>query len=72
VLAKTPDVWATFGVPPRKDSIRVFVAPKDEKRARWLLGEAIGEPVPSPEDASGGHPAARHQQRMEDRSRAES
>lgn len=48
VLAKTPDPFAAFGVPARKDSIRVFVAPNDEKRARWLLGEAIGEALPPP------------------------
>lgn len=41
ILAKTADPFAPFGVPPRPDSIRVFVVAADEKRARWLLGEAI-------------------------------
>jgi len=41
VYIKSGDPMASFGVPPAPGSIRLFVQAGDEKRARWLLGEAI-------------------------------
>ena len=41
VYIKSGDPMATFGMPPAPGSIRLFVQAGDEKRARWLLGEAI-------------------------------
>ena len=41
VYIKSGDPMATFGIPPAPGSIRLFVQAGDEKRARWLLGEAI-------------------------------
>jgi len=70
VLAKTPDPFAAFGVPARKNSIRFFVSANDEKRARWLLGEAIGDPIP-PDGTDAPEPRITHRHRVEDRSRAE-
>src|SRR5439155_828790 len=32
---------ASFGMPPAPGSIRLFVQAGDEKRARWLPGEAV-------------------------------
>jgi hypothetical protein len=41
VYIKSGDPMASFGIPPAPGSIRLFVQAGDEKRARWLLGEAI-------------------------------
>jgi len=40
VYIKSGDPLASFGMPPAPGSIRLFVHAGDEKRARWLLGEA--------------------------------
>jgi len=39
VFVKSRDVLATFGVGPLPGTLEVFVQARDEKRARWLLGE---------------------------------
>jgi hypothetical protein len=41
VYVKSADPMSSFGVPPSPGSLRVFVYARDEKRARWLLGERI-------------------------------
>jgi len=41
VYIKSGDPMASFGMPPAPGSIRLFVQAGDEKRARWLLGEAV-------------------------------
>jgi len=41
VYVKSGDPMASFGMPPAPGSIRLFVQAGDEKRARWLLGEAV-------------------------------
>ena len=41
VYIKSGDPMASFGMPPAPGSISLFVRAGDEKRARWLLGEAV-------------------------------
>jgi hypothetical protein len=41
VFVKAFDPLTLLGVPPRPNSLRVFVQAVDERRARWLLGEEI-------------------------------
>jgi hypothetical protein len=41
VHVQSTDPMSTFGVPPAPGSLRLFVQPADERRARWLLGERI-------------------------------
>jgi hypothetical protein len=41
VLVKAFDPLASFGSPPRANSLRVFVEAANEKRSRWLLGDGI-------------------------------
>ena len=41
VYVKSADPMSTFGLPPAPGSLQLFVQAKDEKRARWLLGERI-------------------------------
>ncbi len=41
VCIKSGDPMASFGMPPAPGSMRLFVQAGDEKRARWLLGEAV-------------------------------
>ena len=49
------DPLAPAGVPLRFDRIELFVNARDEKRARWVIGEAIdpapaSTPDPTPEE----------------------
>jgi len=39
VFVKSTDALATFGVSPFPGTLEVFVQARDEKRARWVLGE---------------------------------
>ncbi len=39
VFVKSRDALATFGVSPLPGTLEVFVQARDEKRARWVLGE---------------------------------
>lgn len=39
VFVKSKDALATFGVSPLPGTLEVYVQARDEKRARWLLGE---------------------------------
>jgi len=41
VLVKDADPLAVMGVTPRPGTIQVFVKARDEKRARWLLGDGL-------------------------------
>jgi hypothetical protein len=41
VHVQSTDPMSPFGVPPAPGSLRLFVQPADERRARWLLGERI-------------------------------
>lgn len=50
VFLKNRDALASFGVPPFPGTIQVYVQARDEKRARWVLGEAA-EPAAPPQDA---------------------
>ena len=40
VFVKSTDALATFGVSPFPGTLEVFVQARDEKRARWVLGES--------------------------------
>ena len=42
VFVKSRDALATFGVSPLPGTQEVFVQARDEKRARWVLGEKAG------------------------------
>ena len=42
VFVKSKDALATFGVSPFPGTLEVFVQARDEKRARWVLGEKAG------------------------------
>lgn len=42
VFVKSNDALATFGVSPFPGSLEVYVQARDEKRARWVLGENAG------------------------------
>jgi hypothetical protein len=39
VFVKSRDALATFGVSPLPGTLEVYVQARDEKRARWVLGE---------------------------------
>ena len=39
VFVKSKDALATFGVSPLPGTLEVYVQARDEKRARWVLGE---------------------------------
>ncbi len=39
VYIKSADALATFGVAPPPGSLEVYVSARDEKRARWALGD---------------------------------
>ena len=41
---KSMDPLASFGVAPLPGSLQVFVRARDEKRARWLLGDSGENP----------------------------
>jgi hypothetical protein len=42
VFVKSRDALATFGVSPLPGTLEVYVQARDEKRARWVLGEKAG------------------------------
>lgn len=42
VFVRSTDALATFGVSPLPGSLEVYVQARDEKRARWVLGENAG------------------------------
>lgn len=42
VFVKSKDALASFGVSPLPGTLEVYVQERDEKRARWLLGEKTG------------------------------
>lgn len=42
VFVKSKDALASFGVSPLPGTLEVYVQERDEKRARWLLGENTG------------------------------
>jgi hypothetical protein len=39
VFVKSRDALASFGVSPLPGTLEVYVQARDEKRARWVLGE---------------------------------
>lgn len=47
VYMRSADPLASFGVPPMPGSLQVFVQAQHERKARWLLGDAAGEPAAS-------------------------
>ncbi len=42
VYVKSADPLSSFGLPPLPGSLQVFVLARDEKRARWILGDLPG------------------------------
>jgi hypothetical protein len=42
VFVKSRDALATFGVSPLPGTLEVYVQARDERRARWVLGEKAG------------------------------
>lgn len=42
VFVKSTDALSSFGVSPLPGTLEVYVQARDEKRARWLLGERPG------------------------------
>jgi hypothetical protein len=42
------DPLAPMGVPLRFDRLEVFVPARDERRARWVIGEGIAETTGAP------------------------
>ena len=42
VFVKSKDTLATFGVSSPPGTLEVWVQARDEKRARWVLGEKAG------------------------------
>ena len=46
VFVKSKDALATFGVSPLPGTLEVYVQARDEKRARWVLGESIEPGAP--------------------------
>ncbi len=41
VLVRRVDALASVGAPPFPSSLEVLVAARDEKRARWILGDLL-------------------------------
>ncbi len=39
VYVKNADPLGSFGLPPLPGSLQVFVLARDERRARWILGD---------------------------------
>lgn len=39
VYVKSADPLSSFGLPPLPGTLEVFVLARDEKRARWILGD---------------------------------
>ncbi len=47
VFVKSSDPLAPLGAAPLPGSLQVFVRTRDERRARWLLGDALANPAAS-------------------------
>ncbi|MBI2913345.1 MAG: hypothetical protein HYY03_05440 [Chloroflexi bacterium] len=43
VYVKSADPLSSFGVAPLPGSLQLFVLARDEKRARWILGDLPGD-----------------------------
>lgn len=48
-FVRSVDPLSPFGVTPLPGSFQLFVQERDEKRARWLLGQLAGEAAPDEE-----------------------